>query len=80
MHPGTRVEGMYLGKFPFTGTITSRRWLTVPTDGCLEFFVKLDAPLELYNATRDTLVLHTRHDGSPSSYTKHSCRMRAVSA
>ena len=66
-----RVHGVYCG-LPIVGVICVRRPLTVRTDGAIEYDVKLDQPIEVYSLTRDRVYVYARHDGSSSSYTKHS--------
>ena len=77
MNTNQQVTGSYCGH-KFSGVIQSMRALTVPTDGAFEFFVKLPQPIVVYGAKRDVLVLHTKFDGSPSSYTKHTDSMVAA--
>lgn len=78
MNVGAKVTGKYMGEIEFHGVVVSSRPLTVKTDGCLEHFVKLDEPVTVYGKERDTLVMNTLFDGSPSSYTKHTCAMQSI--
>ena len=75
MEIGAKVNGQYHGVF-FTGTIVSRRWLTVPTrDNTVEYFVSLDNPLSLYGTKRETVVAYTQFDGSPSHYNGYASKI-----
>jgi hypothetical protein len=78
MQVNQQVSGMYLGEIPFTGTIVESRALTVRTDGCMEFTVRLDKPVTAYGLQREVILMNTKFDGSPSSYTRHTCRMQAA--
>lgn len=77
MQTNQQVTGTYCGA-KFSGVIAEMRRLTVRTDGCFEFTVALDQPLTVYGHTRDTLVVHAKFDGTPSSYTKHTDSMEAA--
>ena len=74
MQVGQQVRGEYMGQV-FSGVIASQRMLTVKTDGAFERFVTLDKPVTVFGTERDTLVVYTQFDGSPSSYTKHTDRL-----
>lgn len=77
MQANQQVTGTYCGA-KFSGVIAEMRRLTVHTDGCFEFMVKLSHPLTVYGHTRDTLCINAKFDGSPSSYTKHTDSMVAA--
>ncbi len=74
MQVNQQVQGTYCGT-KFSGVIASMRRLTVKTDDCFEFAVKLPAPLTVYGHERDTLLVHAKFYGTPSSYTKHTDSM-----
>lgn len=74
MQVNQKVQGEYCG-FKFEGVITEMRRLTVKTDNCFEFVVQLPAPVTIYGHERDVLLVNTKFDGSPSSYTKYSDSM-----
>lgn len=77
MQTNQQVRGIYCGT-QFGGVIAEMRRLTVRTDGCFEFVVKLPAPLTVYGHERDTLIVHAKFDGAPSSYTKFSDMLEAA--
>ena len=77
MQVGQQVKGSYMGH-QFAGVIESQRPLSVPTDGAFERFVKLTAPIVVFGLERSTLVMFTKYDGSPSSYTRYSESMEAA--
>jgi hypothetical protein len=77
MQTNQQVTGTYCGA-KFSGVIAEMRRLTVRTDGCFEFMVKLAQPLTVYGHTRDTLCMHAKFDGQPSSYTKFSDALEAA--
>ena len=76
MQTNQQVIGTYCGA-KFSGVIAEMRCLTVNTDGCFEYMVKLDQPLTVYGHERDMLCIHAKFDGSPSSYTKHTDSLEA---
>ena len=51
---GKQVSGKYLGEFPFTGTVTSTR---IKYGGKVSNTIKLDNPLVVYGADRDTILM-----------------------
>lgn len=51
---GKRVKGVYLKEFPFTGTVTLSR--VKYGAGDVEHTVKLDEPLHVFGAFRDTVL------------------------
>lgn len=75
MDVGQKVTGNYLG-FQFDGVVSERRFLTVPTDGCVLHIITLETPMNIFGLERDELVVHTLYDGSPSSYTRYSDWMK----
>lgn len=77
MDIGTKVNGNYLG-VNFSGVVQERRFLSVPTDGCVEHIVQLDSPMDILGLTRDVLVVNTLYDGAPSSYTRYQQWMKPV--
>lgn len=77
MKTNQQVTGTYCGGHQFSGTIVQMRAITVPTDGAFEFSVKLDKPMTVYGWERDTLCMHTKFDGSPSSYSRFQDSMVA---
>lgn len=68
MKTNQQVVGTYCGGHKFSGTIVAMRAVTVKTDGAFEFTVKLDRPMKVYGWERDTLCMHAKFDGTPSSY------------
>lgn len=77
MQTNQQVQGTYCGA-KFSGVIAGMRRLTVKTDGCFEFIVKLTRPLTVYGHERDTLCVHAKFDGTPSSYTKFTDALEAA--
>lgn len=75
MKVNDKVNGSYCNH-EFSGTILQSRVLTVPTDGAFEFLVALNETVEIYGTIRDRLLVVTKYDGSPSSYTGYSEWMR----
>ena len=71
MQAGQAVAGNYMG-VNFTGVINVMRLLSVKTDGCFEFDVQLDAPIEVFGEKRTKILSFAKFDGSPSSYTNHT--------
>jgi len=49
-----RIEGMYMGKFPVSGRVSLSR---VKYGGGIQHTVVLDAPIEVYSAMRDRVLL-----------------------
>ena len=77
MQVNQKVQGSYCGH-SFVGVIEEKRPVYVPTDGAFLHYVRLDEPMTIFGEARDVLCLYTKHDGSPSSYTKFSDWMRAA--
>lgn len=78
MDTGKRVKGKYAGEFSFSGTVTTRRPVTVQTDGCWVHTIKLDEPLEVYGDIREIILVGTLYDGSPSSYVRYQDVMQEI--
>lgn len=51
---GLKVTGMYMGEFPVTGRVELSR---VKYGGGIQHTVVLDAPIQVYNAIRDRVLL-----------------------
>jgi hypothetical protein len=77
MQVNQQVSGNYHG-IKFSGAIAEMRALTVRTDGCFEFMVKLAQPLTVYGTERDRLCIYAKFDGTPSSYTKFTDELAAA--
>ena len=77
MNTNQQVTGNYYGA-PFSGVITSKRMLTVKTDGCFEFSVNLEKPITVFSQERDSILVYAKFDGSPSSYTKFRDELKAA--
>lgn len=77
MQTNQQVQGTYCG-VKFAGVIAEMRRLTVRTDGCFEYMVKLAEPLTVYGEARSTLCVHAKFDGTPSSYTKFTDALEAA--
>ena len=77
MQTNQQVHGTYCGA-KFSGVIAEMRRLTVKTDGCFEYMVKLSQPLTVYGHERETLCVYAKFDGTPSSYTKHTDSLEAA--
>jgi len=69
MQVGQKVSGKYCG-FDFSGCIVDMRELTVKTDGCFEFTIQLEKPMVIFGSERESILMNTKYDGTPSSYTK----------
>lgn len=52
---GSRVIGMYMGEFPVSGIVRHSR---VKYGGRMSHHVTLDAPIKVYNAVRESVILH----------------------
>ena len=72
MQVNQTVTGMYMGSIPFRGVITSLRSLTVKTDGAFEHMIDLAEPVTVFGEQRTNLIVTTKFDGQPSSYTRHT--------
>ena len=75
---GNQVSGNYCGAHQFSGEVIERRAVTVRTDGCFLFTVKLDNAITVYGEARDTLIVSTKINGDSSSYARHSDSMSAI--
>ena len=51
---GMRVRGTYLDEFPVMGTVTLSR---VCYGGAVNHHVRLDTPIQVYSAVRETVIL-----------------------
>ena len=51
---GMKVFGLYMNQFPVTGTVELSR---VAYGGEVKHHVALDAPIEVYGAVRDRVIL-----------------------
>jgi hypothetical protein len=51
---GMRVRGTYLDEFPVVGTVTLSR---VCYGGTVNHHVRLDTPMQVYSAIRETVIL-----------------------
>ena len=63
---GQRVAGNYMGAFPYRGTVTAFRGHTMNHQIAL-VFVDLDAPIEVFGAERDSLVINASNDAAAAS-------------
>ena len=51
---GDRVNGLYMGLFPYSGLVTESR---VKYGGDVQYTVKVDEPFKVYGAVRDTVLV-----------------------
>lgn len=51
---GERINGLYMGLFPFTGTVESSR---VKYGGAVQHTVKVDEPFKVYGEVRDRILV-----------------------
>lgn len=51
---GKRINGMYLGLWPYSGTVTESR---VKYGGEVQHTVKVDEPFKVYGAVRDVVLV-----------------------
>jgi hypothetical protein len=51
---GERINGLYMGLFPYTGTVESSR---VKYGGEVQHTVILDEPIKVYGALRDHILV-----------------------
>ena len=51
---GAHVTGLYMNVFPFAGIVTESR---VKYGGQVQHTVKLDSPIEVFGATRNTILI-----------------------
>jgi len=51
---GKRINGMYLGLFPYTGTVESSR---VKYGGSVQHTVKVDEPFKVYGEMRERILV-----------------------
>lgn len=52
---GKRVNGLYLGLFPYSGLVLESR---VKYGGDVQHTIKLDEPFKVYGAVRDTILVN----------------------
>lgn len=52
---GQRINGIYLGLWPYTGTVESSR---VKYGGTVQHTVKVDQPFEAYGEVRDRILVN----------------------
>lgn len=51
---GERINGLYMGLFPYTGTVESSR---VKYGGDVQHTVKVDEPFKVYGAVRERILV-----------------------
>jgi hypothetical protein len=51
---GKRINGLYMGLFPYVGTVESSR---VKYGGQVQHTVKIDEPIKVYGALRDRILV-----------------------
>ncbi len=51
---GERINGLYMGLFPYVGTVQSSR---VKYGGAVQHTVVLDEPIKVYGALRDHILV-----------------------
>jgi hypothetical protein len=51
---GKRINGLYMGLFPYSGLVTESR---VKYGGSVQHTVKVDEPFKVYGAVRDTVLV-----------------------
>jgi hypothetical protein len=51
---GNRVNGLYMGLFPYSGLITESR---VKYGGQVQHTIKVDEPFKVYGAVRETILV-----------------------
>ena len=51
---GDRVNGMYMGLWPYSGLVTESR---VKYGGDVQYTVKLDEPIKAYGSVRDVVLV-----------------------
>ena len=55
---GQRVNGLYMGLFPISGTVDLSR---VQYGGEVSHHIQLDEPIKVYGALRDRIILEHKH-------------------
>lgn len=75
---GQSVRGTYCFEFHFSGVIQEAEPVTVRTDGCVAYTIQLHTPLNVYGEMRTHLLVHTREDGSSSSYARHGDQITPI--
>ena len=53
---GSRVNGLYLGLFPYTGTVNTSR---VKYGGAVQHNITVDEPFKVYGELRHTILVDT---------------------
>jgi hypothetical protein len=53
---GERINGLYMGLFPFTGTVESSR---VKYGGRVQHTVKVDEPFKVYGEVRERILVES---------------------
>jgi hypothetical protein len=51
---GERINGLYMGLFPYTGLVTESR---VKYGGDVQYTVAIDEPIKVYGAVRDVILV-----------------------
>lgn len=51
---GDRVNGLYMGEFPYSGVVTESR---VKYGGDVQYTVEVDEPFHVYSAVRDRVLV-----------------------
>ena len=51
---GDRVNGLYMGLFPYSGLVTESR---VKYGGEVQYTVKVDEPFKVYGSVRETILV-----------------------
>lgn len=51
---GERINGLYMGLFPYTGTVESSR---VKYGGVVQHTVKVDEPFKVYGEVRERILV-----------------------
>lgn len=63
-----KVEGIYMDGQKFTGKIINRRFVTT-NNNVVEYFVKLDNNIKVFEHDHETLMLYVDYDGNSTYYT-----------
>lgn len=61
LQAGDKVNGKYMGQFDYSGRISSLRPHTI-NHKILMVFVELDNAIDVFGASRDSLVIHASND------------------
>ena len=65
-----KVEGTYIDGQNFTGRIIDYRFVTT-NNNVIEYFIKLDKPIKVFEFEHDTLMIYVDYDGNSTYYTNH---------